>query len=87
MSRPRRCDLAIVGGGTAGLVAAFVAAALSARVCLVERVATGGDCLWTGCVPSKSLIAAASSWPPFHETPHTLTSPKACSVSPSPTRR
>jgi pyruvate/2-oxoglutarate dehydrogenase complex dihydrolipoamide dehydrogenase (E3) component len=60
MSRPSRYDLAIVGGGTAGLVAAFVAAALGARVCLVERVATGGDCLWTGCVPSKSLIAAAS---------------------------
>ena len=60
MSHPSRYDLAIVGGGTAGLVAAFVAAALGARVCLVERVATGGDCLWTGCVPSKSLIAAAS---------------------------
>ncbi|MGI8439578.1 MAG: dihydrolipoyl dehydrogenase family protein [Thermoleophilaceae bacterium] len=60
MSRPSRYDLAIVGGGTAGLVAAFVAAMLGARVCLIERAATGGDCLWTGCVPSKSLIAAAS---------------------------
>ncbi len=56
----RRYDLAIVGGGTAGLVAAFGAAGLGARVVLIERQAhTGGDCLWTGCVPSKSLIAAA----------------------------
>ena len=55
-----RCDLAIVGGGTAGLVAAFGAAGLGARVVLCERRAeTGGDCLWTGCVPSKSLLAAA----------------------------
>ncbi len=55
-----RYDLAIVGGGTAGLVAAFGAAGIGARVCLVERASTGGDCLWTGCVPSKSLIAAAA---------------------------
>jgi len=55
-----RYDLAVVGGGTAGLVAAFGAAGLGARVCLVERASTGGDCLWTGCVPSKSLIAAAT---------------------------
>ncbi|MGI8682829.1 MAG: dihydrolipoyl dehydrogenase family protein [Mycobacteriales bacterium] len=55
-----RYDFAVVGGGTAGLVAAFGAAGLGARVCLVERAATGGDCLWTGCVPSKSLLAAAA---------------------------
>ncbi|CAA9494740.1 MAG: Mercuric ion reductase, partial [uncultured Solirubrobacterales bacterium] len=56
----RRYDLAIVGGGTAGLVAAFGAAGLGARVVLCERRdETGGDCLWTGCVPSKSLLAAA----------------------------
>ena len=56
----RRYDLAIVGGGTAGLVAAFGAAGLGARVVLCERRAeTGGDCLWTGCIPSKSLLAAA----------------------------
>ncbi|TNC28040.1 dihydrolipoyl dehydrogenase family protein [Amycolatopsis alkalitolerans] len=55
------CDLAIVGGGTAGLIAAKTAASLGARVVLVERDRTGGDCLWTGCVPSKSLIAAAQT--------------------------
>ncbi len=54
-----RHDLVILGGGSAGLVAAFIAAGMRARVALVERSRTGGDCLWTGCVPSKSLIAAA----------------------------
>ncbi len=52
-------DLLVVGGGTAGLVAARTAATLGASVLLVERERTGGDCLWTGCVPSKSLLAAA----------------------------
>ncbi|MDX1658002.1 MAG: FAD-dependent oxidoreductase [Nitriliruptorales bacterium] len=55
----RRVDLAIIGGGTAGLIAAFGAAGVGARVLLAERDRTGGDCLWTGCVPSKALIAAA----------------------------
>jgi len=54
-------DLLVVGGGTAGLVGAQTAAGLGARVMLVERDRTGGDCLWTGCVPSKALLAAASS--------------------------
>jgi len=52
-------DLAVIGGGTAGLVSAHIAASLGARVVLVERERTGGDCLWTGCVPSKALLAAA----------------------------
>lgn len=52
-------DLAVVGGGTAGLVTAAGAAALGAKVALIEREALGGDCLWSGCVPSKALIAAA----------------------------
>ena len=51
--------MVIVGGGTAGLVTAAGAAALGAKVALVEREALGGDCLWTGCVPSKALIAFA----------------------------
>jgi pyruvate/2-oxoglutarate dehydrogenase complex dihydrolipoamide dehydrogenase (E3) component len=55
----RRYDLAVVGGGTAGLIAALIAAGAGARVCLVERARVGGECLWTGCVPSKSLLAAA----------------------------
>ncbi|WP_341230715.1 FAD-dependent oxidoreductase, partial [Nocardioides salarius] len=52
-------DLLVVGGGTAGLVAAHTAAGFGARTLLVERHRTGGDCLWTGCVPSKALLAAA----------------------------
>ncbi|MBA3276976.1 MAG: FAD-dependent oxidoreductase [Chloroflexia bacterium] len=55
-----QCDLLVIGGGTAGLVGAKTAASLKARVLLVERDRPGGDCLWTGCVPSKSLIAAAA---------------------------
>ncbi|UTI64336.1 FAD-dependent oxidoreductase [Paraconexibacter antarcticus] len=54
-----RYDLVVLGGGTAGLVSAFIAAGVGARVALIERERTGGDCLWTGCVPSKSLIATA----------------------------
>ena len=53
-------DLVVLGGGTGGLVSALIAAEVGARVALVERDRTGGECLWTGCVPSKSLIAAAS---------------------------
>ena len=61
--RPRkRYDLVVVGAGTAGLVSAAGAAGLGARVALVERDRMGGDCLNTGCVPSKGLIAAARSW-------------------------
>jgi pyruvate/2-oxoglutarate dehydrogenase complex dihydrolipoamide dehydrogenase (E3) component len=54
-------DMVVIGGGTAGLVASRTAAGLGARVLLVERDerGPGGDCLWTGCVPSKALIAAA----------------------------
>ncbi len=52
-------DLVIIGGGTAGLVAAVGAAGVGARVTLVEADRTGGDCLWTGCVPSKALLSAA----------------------------
>lgn len=54
-----RFDLVAVGGGTAGLVTAAGGAALGLRVALVERDRLGGDCLWTGCVPSKALIASA----------------------------
>jgi pyruvate/2-oxoglutarate dehydrogenase complex dihydrolipoamide dehydrogenase (E3) component len=49
----------VIGGGTGGLVSALVAAGIGARVALIERGRLGGDCLWTGCVPSKSLLAAA----------------------------
>ncbi len=65
VSRARRSttgsghDLVVLGGGTGGLVSALIAAGVGARVALVERDRLGGDCLWTGCVPSKSLLAAA----------------------------
>ncbi|GAA1348426.1 FAD-dependent oxidoreductase [Arthrobacter roseus] len=54
-------DLLVVGGGTAGIVGAKTAARLGARTVLVESARTGGDCLWTGCVPSKTLLSAARS--------------------------
>jgi len=55
----QKTDLLVVGGGTAGLVAAKTAGRMGARVLLVEEHRTGGDCLRTGCVPSKALLAAA----------------------------
>jgi len=57
---PDRYDLIVVGGGTGGLVSVLIAAATGARVALIERARMGGDCLWTGCIPSKSLLAAAA---------------------------
>ena len=52
-------DLVVIGGGTAGLVSAVGAAGLGARVALVERHRLGGDCLNTGCVPSKAILRTA----------------------------
>src|SRR5258705_4605100 len=52
-------DLVVIGGGSAGLVVAGGAAQLGARVALVEKKALGGDCLYTGCVPSKTFIRSA----------------------------
>jgi len=59
-SRPRSfdADVVVIGGGAAGLVSALVANALRAKVVLVERDRMGGDCLNTGCVPSKALIGS-----------------------------
>ncbi len=48
----RTIDFLILGGGTAGIVGAKTAAGFGARTVLVEQERTGGDCLWTGCVPS-----------------------------------
>lgn len=52
-------DLIVIGGGSAGLVAAGGSALLGARVALIEKNLLGGDCLYTGCVPSKALIRSA----------------------------
>ena len=54
-----RYNLVVIGAGTAGLVCAAGAAGLGAKVALIERHFMGGDCLNTGCVPSKALIRAA----------------------------
>ncbi len=51
-------DLLVIGGGSAGLVAAGFAAKLGASVAIVEKGLLGGDCTWTGCVPSKALLKA-----------------------------
>lgn len=54
-------DLVVIGGGAAGLVTASGASRLGAKVALIERERMGGECLWTGCVPSKALIEAAKA--------------------------
>lgn len=54
-----RYDIAVIGAGAAGLSVTAVAAQLGLRVALIERHRMGGDCLNTGCVPSKALLAAA----------------------------
>jgi pyruvate/2-oxoglutarate dehydrogenase complex dihydrolipoamide dehydrogenase (E3) component len=56
-----RYDLVIVGMGSAGMVGAEFAATIGLRVAVVERGRVGGDCLWTGCVPSKALLASAKA--------------------------
>jgi pyruvate/2-oxoglutarate dehydrogenase complex dihydrolipoamide dehydrogenase (E3) component len=56
-----RYDLAVIGGGSVGLIAADFARKLGARVVLLERDRIGGDCTWTGCVPSKSLLRVAKA--------------------------
>jgi pyruvate/2-oxoglutarate dehydrogenase complex dihydrolipoamide dehydrogenase (E3) component/uncharacterized membrane protein YdjX (TVP38/TMEM64 family) len=60
-ARPKAFDrnLVVIGGGSAGLVSAYIAATVKAKVTLVEAHAMGGDCLNTGCVPSKALIKSA----------------------------
>ena len=59
--RPARydCNLVVIGAGAAGLVSAFIAATVRAKVTLVESHVMGGDCLNYGCVPSKALIRTA----------------------------
>jgi pyruvate/2-oxoglutarate dehydrogenase complex dihydrolipoamide dehydrogenase (E3) component/uncharacterized membrane protein YdjX (TVP38/TMEM64 family) len=59
--RPSTFDrnLVVIGAGAGGLVSAYIAAAVKAKVTLVEKHRMGGDCLYTGCVPSKALIRTA----------------------------
>ncbi len=60
-SKPKGYDynLVVIGAGSAGLVASYIGAAVKAKVALIEEHKMGGDCLNTGCIPSKSLIASA----------------------------
>jgi pyruvate/2-oxoglutarate dehydrogenase complex dihydrolipoamide dehydrogenase (E3) component/uncharacterized membrane protein YdjX (TVP38/TMEM64 family) len=60
-SKPASFDrnLVVIGAGSAGLVSAYIAAAVKAKVTLIEKHKMGGDCLNTGCVPSKALIKSA----------------------------
>lgn len=60
-TRPANLDrnLVVIGAGSAGLVSAYIASALKSGVTLIEKQRMGGDCLNTGCVPSKSLIRAS----------------------------
>jgi pyruvate/2-oxoglutarate dehydrogenase complex dihydrolipoamide dehydrogenase (E3) component len=60
-SKPRVFDrnLIVIGGGSAGLVTAYIAAAVKAKVTLIEKHQMGGDCLNTGCVPSKAILRSA----------------------------
>ncbi len=59
--KPAKFDrnLVVIGAGSAGLVTAYIAAAVKAKVTLIEKHKMGGDCLNTGCVPSKALIRSA----------------------------
>jgi pyruvate/2-oxoglutarate dehydrogenase complex dihydrolipoamide dehydrogenase (E3) component len=59
MSTPEY-DLAILGAGASGLIAADFAVQLGARTALLDKGPIGGDCTWSGCVPSKSLIKVAT---------------------------
>lgn len=54
-------DVVIIGVGSAGMVAGEVAARIGVKAALAERYRVGGDCLWTGCVPSKALLASAKA--------------------------
>ena len=65
-----RPDICVIGGGSAGLSVAATAAAFGVSVVLVERGAMGGDCLNTGCIPSKALLAAARHAQALREATH-----------------
>lgn len=68
-SKPSSFDtnMVVIGAGSAGLVSSYIASAVKAKVTLVEKHKMGGDCLNTGCVPSKALIKAARTVNDIHK--------------------
>lgn len=60
-------NMVVIGAGSAGLVSSYIAAAVKAKVTLIEKHKMGGDCLNTGCVPSKALIKAARTVNDIHK--------------------
>ena len=63
--KPQKFDynLVVLGAGSGGLVSSYIAATVKAKVALIEKHKMGGDCLNTGCVPSKALLRSARSFP------------------------
>jgi len=59
LSKKYDVNLIVIGAGAAGLVSSYIASAVKAKVILIEKHKMGGDCLNTGCVPSKALIRSA----------------------------
>lgn len=67
--RETEYNLVVIGGGSAGLVSAYLGAAVKAKVALIEKKQMGGDCLNTGCVPSKALLKSAKIYSLRHRGP------------------
>ena len=81
MSNKISCDIAIIGAGSGGLSLAAGASQLGAKVVLIEKDKMGGDCLNTGCVPSKALLAAAKRYWQARHSSHLGVEIKACNLN------
>ncbi|EED31579.1 mercuric reductase [gamma proteobacterium NOR5-3] len=82
-TRPKQFDtnLVVIGAGSAGLVASLIAATLKAKVTLIERHKMGGDCLNTGCVPSKAILRSANVADEMRRAPEFGIAPVEVSVN------
>jgi pyruvate/2-oxoglutarate dehydrogenase complex dihydrolipoamide dehydrogenase (E3) component len=81
-SSSEQFDVVVIGGGTAGLVTASGCARLGRKVALIDREKLGGDCLWTGCVPTKALVASAKLVHQMANAQHFGIEPHHVEVSP-----
>ena len=70
MTKAEKVDICVIGAGSAGLSVAAGAVQLGAKTILIEANKMGGDCLNTGCVPSKSLLAVAKAAETIRKAPH-----------------